>query len=383
MHSTLRTYKIITVILFGLLLLLPMLQLIFHIVPEKATESENRALNECPQLKFNQLDKFPTAFDNYISDHFPFRRNFLDIYFQYAILNHESPIPSVIIGKDNFLFSGKEELDLYKGTANYFSEEDMDIVIQELSEREQRLRKEGITFLVAIAPTSLEIHPEYLPKYIQRAQHTATEIFLKKLQKQAPNVSCLYLRETLQRHKDSTLLYLKNDNHWNSLGAYYGANDILNKLSEKHPELPQCIEKQFKIEPYTSEEGNLAGWLSVGGHPQKTWKSTNYHVSFFDTSHVTITENTEQDYPPTPGFAYPWEYEKEFQTNREEAPKIVVIRDSYSSALIPYLAPYFRHSLFIFDAWQYGENWNIIQNEQPDIVMLVIYEPHIRNIARR
>ena len=78
----------------------------------------------------------------------------------------------------------------------------------------------------------------------------------------------------------------------------------------------------------------------------------------------------------------PYEYEKQFRTNRTDQPKILFVRDSYCNNIIPFVTPYFRESLFIFDAWQYGANWDIIRQEKPDIVVLMIYEPHIRNIFK-
>jgi hypothetical protein len=58
----------------------------------------------------------------------------------------------------------------------------------------------------------------------------------------------------------------------------------------------------------------------------------------------------------------------------------VVIRDSFGGYLIPYLSSWFRESVFLFDNWEYRANDTIIQQEKPDIVLLMVYEPHLRKI---
>lgn len=373
-----KTYQILTIALFGSLLLFLMLQFFFHFIPEKSVDGENRTLAECPTLEWSKLNAFPAQYDRYLNDNFPFRSHFLDVYFTYSIFNHQSPIPSVILGKDNFLFSSKEELDLYTGKLD-FTEKQMDWVVDELVSRWEMLQQKGIRLYVVLAPTALEIYPEYLPQYIQRADVTVTETFCQKMAQQAPQIPFLYLKQTLLQHKDGPLMYCKNDNHWNPIGSEFGAEAIFAMMAKDFPQLPTSIQQDFVLTPFIRHSGNLGLWLSSGKYAKDFQDDQDYHVRYRNAEQFALTEDTIQDYEPTPGFPYPYEYEKQFVTNRM-GPKLVTIRDSYCNALIPYLSPYFRESLFIFDAWQYGANWDIIQNEDPDIVLLIIYEPHIRNI---
>lgn len=111
-----KVYSILTVSVFGILLLLPLLQGLFHIFPEIEVKGENRALAEKPQLKVSTIQDFPNHFDLYFNDHFPLRSYCLNISFVSSLMNHQSPIPGVIIGKEDFLYCGKEEKDLYEGT---------------------------------------------------------------------------------------------------------------------------------------------------------------------------------------------------------------------------------------------------------------------------
>ena len=374
-------YIILTVILFVCMLAFPAVHLVCHRSQATDSQRENRTLAPFPALDVTRLDKFPSQFDYYFNDHFPLRDQFLDAYFLYALFNRQSPTPSVVLGNEEFLFSGKEEKELYEGKLD-FTEEQMAVVADELARRYDTLRKMGIHYYVFLAPTSYEIHPEYLPSYLQRAPETATEKFCRVMSEHAPEVPLTYLKGTLLRHKGDTLLYRKNDNHWNMIAAQFCAEKIMATLSKDYPMLPATICQDFNLTPYDQEGGNLYSWVSIRGNSPKYRIDREYYAAYTDTAGFCITEDLVQDFTPTEGFAYPDAYEKQFRTNRTDHPKILFIRDSYCNNIIPFVTPYFHESLFIFDAWQYGANFDIIRQVNPDIVVLIIYEPHIRNIFK-
>ena len=374
-------YIILTVILFVCMLAFPAFHLVCHRNQSTKSQRENRTLVAFPSPNPAQLDKFPAQFDLYFNDHFPFRDKFLDAYFLYSQYNHQSPTPAVIIGKDDFLFCGKEEKELYEGTL-VFTEEQMGLVADELARRFETLQKMGIRYYIFLAPTSYEIYSEYLPPCLQRTSETATEKFCRVMHERAPKIPLTYLKSTLLKHKGDTLLYRKNDNHWNSLGASYGAEKIMETLSKDFPLLPFSIKQDFILIPYIRSDGNLYSWISIRGNSPKYQKDWEYAVVYTDTVDFASVEDTVQDFIPTERFVYPHEYEKQFRTNRTNHPKILFIRDSYCNNIIPFVTPYFHESLFIFDAWKYGANYDIIRQVNPDIVVLMIYEPHIRNILK-
>lgn len=370
-------YIVITVILFELLLAVP--GILLFVLPDNQVNSENRTMAEMPKLKLTQLDKFPHKFDRYVNDHFPFRSTFLHFTFLYSIKNNISPTPNVVIGKDDFLFCGAQERELYEGTID-FSEERMLEIVQELADRQERLLRDSIRFYVVIAPTTYEIYPEYLPDYMLRTEETATDRLCRMMAEKAPQVTCLYLKDKMLKHKKEGRLYLKNDNHWNYLGAEYAAEDILNLMAGDFPQLPTKIRQKFTLEPYIRHEGNLHNMLAVNMTLKQFAQDTQYHVHYVDSALYDVHEDFNRKYEPIPGFPYPWDYERRFTTNRSQQPKIVVIRDSFGGYLIPYLSPWFRESVFLFDNWEYRANDTIIQQEKPDIVLLMVYESHLRKI---
>ena len=86
-------------------------------------------------------------------------------------------------------------------------------------------------------------------------------------------------------------------------------------------------------------------------------------------------------FPPPENFAYAWNYERRYVDEENKSKlKILVIRDSFGAALIPFLKESFSESVFIFDAWQYGLNKPIIEKIKPDIVLFLTYESHLESI---
>ena len=200
MKESHRPYDIISVIVIIGMLLLPSLLMIWHPNTDKDASGENRELAERPTLAHTPLNQFPAKYDQYFNDHFPFRDHFINQYFSFRLSNGQSPNSAVIIGKDNFLFSGKREKELYEGALEE-PHQKMQAVVEELSKRHARLQQMGIQLYVVVAPTAFEVYPEYLPNNILRADSTATDLLCRKVKTQAPQIPFLYLKEYLTQHK--------------------------------------------------------------------------------------------------------------------------------------------------------------------------------------
>jgi hypothetical protein len=81
--------------------------------------------------------------------------------------------------------------------------------------------------------------------------------------------------------------------------------------------------------------------------------------------------------------AYIGYYEVVKSTGDSTLANMVIIRDSYTNALMPYLDESFNTNTYIFDAWRYGRNEAIIDDVKPGIVMLIIFEPHISHLIHK
>ena len=373
MKKSIFIYQLTTVIIFLGLIVLPLFQDITHVFTLEKLESENRATAKFPPFVLKRLDPFPAQFTAFYNDNFPFRALFFK--FDYRILFKKSPIKQVVIGKNRWLFSGTKASDIYQGL-NSFSEKEMKIIIRNLEKRKDKYEEMDIKFYIAIAPTTFEIYPEHLPHYFVRTKKTTTDKFCELLQN--TNIPFIHLKEELIKNKIAGQLYRHNDNHWNELGAYFAYKSIVDLIKKDFPQIPAYELTDFELTPVYTKTGNLVNMLN-DNFKSLFDEDIKYEVKLNDSSKQWY-EVKKAGYPCPEGFAYPWEYERDGETPFKELPNIVIIRDSYFNAMLPFFFNSFSRSVAIFDAWKYQENMDIVLQEKPKIVLIVIYEPQISNL---
>jgi len=362
--------QLVTIVLFLGLLGLPLFQDITHVFTLEELKGENRAMAKKPKIDVMRLDPFPSQFTAFYNDHFPFRAFFFE--FDYRIFIKKSPLKQVIIGKNNWLFAGGKELNIYQGTTSC-SKEKVKLVAQMLEERRKKYEDLGIKFYIAIAPSAYEIYPENLPLHILRVHKTLTDNFCEELQN--TNIPFIYLKEELLKNKTAGQLYFRYDNHWNELGAYFGYNATVNLIKKDFPEIPVYALNDFKLTPEYDKTGNIINML--GDNYKAIFdEDVRYKVTLRDSSKDWYFVE-KAGYPVPDKFPYPGNYEMVTETASKELPSILILRDSYFNAVRLFSSCSFSRSVIIFDDWKYREKMDIVLNEKPQIVLLFIYEAQI------
>jgi len=374
MKKSTYIYQLIAVIVFLVLIGLPLFQDVTHIFTLKKIEGENKAAAEMPKMDINRLDKFPPQFTSFYNENFPFRALFFQI--DYRILLKKSPIKEVIFGRDNWLFLAKNG-KVYQGLVP-FTEEQIQFAVQNLVKRKKNYDSMGIKFYAVVAPTTYEIYPEYLPRHIFRAKKTRTDRFCESMQQ--TDIPFIYLKETLLKNKTAGQLYRKNDHHWNALGAYFAYKAIIDRIKQDFPEIPTYELTDFELTPVSIATGNLVSMLN-DNFKVLFDEDVKYEVELKDST-KSWYQVKKVGYPCVKNFAYPWEYERVGETPFKDLPNIVVVRDSYFSAMIPFFFNSFSRSVAIFDAWRYRENMDIVSNENPKIVLLILTEANISSLFK-
>ena len=100
---------------------------------------------------------------------------------------------------------------------------------------------------------------------------------------------------------------------------------------------------------------------------------------------IEYSIDTNQKYPCIDGFPYCFEYEMHNHSKNPSdstKPKLLIISDSFGGAFYPIASEYFRETTKIFDSWQYKLNEPIVENEKPDVMILIMLESNIRNLLR-
>jgi len=368
-------YRIyIIIVVFIVIISFPLLNKNFKIVKD-IDNTENRKMTSMPVFNINLLDPFPTEYEKYYDDNFPLR--FLMIKY-FNILNMEvfkkSPLPDkVIVGKDDWLFIAGNEIDAYTGKNN-FKQEELDAFKQELNYRKKYLDKIGCKFYFLIAPAKANIYPEKLPNTIFRYINQSWGKQLIEYLNKNCEVKPIDVYNILLSHKKNDLLYRKLDNHWNKLCAFYSTNEILNQINKDfHDVTPQSI-NDYEIIRTEISSGNIIGMLSNVG------KYKDYYYQLNPKKGFQAKIVPPVGYPVLPYFPYKSEYEVDYEVKDSNKPRILIISDSFGDNILPFISEEFSRTVRIFDSWEYKLNEEIVANEKPNVMLLVILEPNLKHL---
>ncbi len=252
----------IGVIAFFLALCLPMLQMLFPFVTEYK-DTENRDLADAPSLALTDLSSLIPSTESYLGDRFGLRTTLIrwNSILRVGFLG-VSPIPSVVVGKDGWLFYRSEvladgqSLNDYQGTIP-LSETELGRLWKRITDNERVLSQMGIPYMVVIAPNKHTLYGDYLPDRIRPFRGpTRLEQFSDYVGRQPMGERLvLDLRQPLLRAKEEHPIYWKTDSHWNSYGAYIGYREIMKRLSVRNPELAPLPLVENRVTVTTSPKG--------------------------------------------------------------------------------------------------------------------------------
>ena len=366
--------KILHLVLFTVFILAPVL--LFLLVRDYVdTENyEQRTLAAFPYSEESEADGVATTyetaaseFESWFEDHLPFRNQLLTLYglFEYEVLK-TSTSDSVIVGKDGWLFykgaqvADENPIGDYMGT-NLLTEEELETIAANFTAARDELAAMGSEFYVYIVPNKERVYSEYMPDmYGEISDYSSMQQVVDYLTENTDlNVICCY--EDLMEYKEAnpdTPIYFKYDTHWNMLGAYVAAEELVTSMGFGFTGLEWLEVKTIDYADY-----DLARLL----HLQKILTDDEYYVLTGYTPHV-MTMETED------GYTY------YYDTTDGTAPgqKLLVIGDSFSTHLTPYVACHFLKSTSTF---YYSYTYDMLLEEQPTVVVYEAVERYIRNMV--
>ncbi|MNZ77556.1 hypothetical protein D3C78_961030 [compost metagenome] len=334
------------------------------IVNEKQATVENRTLAANPFLHLKKLsfEEFTGQFENFINDNFAFRNQLIrwnnNIKVKWLGM---SSVEQVIIGKDGWLFyNNNGAIEDYQGLKT-FSDEELQTIEENLQERKRWLAAQGIEYYVVVAPDKNTIYSEYLPDYIRKKNNVTRLDQLITYLGSNSDMEIIDLRSTLLEHKSEGQLYRKNDTHWNALGAFYGYEKLIAKVSEDLPNIKPLSIHDFKVNEVTSS-GDLSEMLLIDGG----FMENNLRLDPISSSKVEDYTTQKESYPNSPNTII-----TTAPGLPDDAYKLLMFRDSFTVDMIPYLSQHFKRSVYI---WNHNFDASIIKEENPDIVIHALVE---------
>lgn len=348
------------IFLFVLIFILP--SLVFGVFNDKIpfVNYEQRELAQKPDLTVAAIAEYPSDFENYYNDNLPFRTQLIETntYLNYRIFR-KSPVDQVIIGKDGWLFydsavknDGDTMADYYG--KNFYSEANLKQLAAHLVSVRDKLAKKGKEFVIFITQNKVSVYgQEFLPDSYERGSGKTRADQVVEYLKHNTDLRVVYSKDAIIPAKEKYPqydFYYKYDTHWNSLGAYMGASLLLNELGINTPDISTLsVEKQVAK---SCDLANMMGMTAILGSGE------NYVVKGLPISdeEVTVTQT-------------------EFISKRNiKGKKLFLIRDSYTTALAPYLYPHFSQCYMPHISAYSPE---MIEKQNPDIVVYETVERYI------
>lgn len=316
---------------FLIALWLPVLQMTFPFFAEYE-DTENRELAEAPSLAFADLPSLVANTESYLGDRFGLRTTLIrwNSILRVGLLG-VSPIPSVVIGKDGWLFYRSEvladghSLNDYRGTIP-LPETELAKLWDRILDNHRVFSQMGLPYLVVIAPNKHTIYSEYLPDQMRPFRRpTRLEQFAAFLSRQPlAEKLVLDLRQPLFKAKEQHPVYWKTDSHWNSFGAYVGYREIMKRLSAHAPGLSPLPVQEDRVTLADSRKGGdlsqmllmqdllpepLDTRLEIGPNPHSTSgkKLLLRHDSFGDALYPFLNAHFETLTNIAPFAPFPFE----------------------------------------------------------------------------
>jgi alginate O-acetyltransferase complex protein AlgJ len=326
-------------------------------VDRDIAEGENRELAHFPAAPhdWQALRAFPDGFTRYFEDHFAFRARFVrwQAALRYQLLD-VSPTPAVVKGRDGWLFYADDDALADYTTERPLTQAELEQWRLALEHTRQRLAVVGVTFVFVTAPAKHAIYPEFMPPGIRRLREESRSDQLAAYLAAHSTVIAVDLRPVLLQHKHDERLYQRTDTHWNDRGAFVAYQQIIRALQPVYPELHPASRSEFEAREVRTRGLDLAGMMGL--------TSTLHEDDLILTSRHRRARTIEPLHPDPHGI------EGRLVTEIPGAalPRLLVFRDSFGSALIPFLSEHFSRAVYL---WQNYLDFDVIAKERPDIVI--------------
>jgi hypothetical protein len=344
------------VVAFVAALVTPGLVMLTGIDPERPS-SENRALAPAPALPSSWRDarRFTAAAARYFEDHFGLRGRLVRWQALLRLrLLRTSASPDVIVGRDGWLFYAGDGSAEDMASAVPFMRDELEAWRITLEHTQQWMEAHGIVYLFVLAPDKHAVYPELLPRSVHRVgAETRTDTLVRYLRDHS-TVPVLDLRDALMAAKARERIFHRTDTHWNDRGAFAAAEVLTARLSLRSD--PQARDRDaYAAEAVTIPGLDLADMLGLSAAMTETDLRLLPHA------------------PPRARVVEPRHPDARFMdarivTEQDAAglPRAVVFRDSFGSAMIPFLSERFSRALYL---WQYNVDPMVVLAERPQIVI--------------
>jgi len=363
------------------------LSIIMFVTPDKTfSEQENRPLQQFPALTSKTEGKFLDRLVSgdfsvemvaYLSDQFPFRDTFVGLKGMSEIGMLKGENNGVILGKSDYLITKDPVTKDFNDTREQLMKN-----IDEIALFAAAMNEMKVPVTLAAAGRSTDVLDTYMPANYQNSYSGSLWSSFVGLADNAANVKRLDLLSPLKQlieRQDRGQLYYRTDHHWTTLGAYYAYVEIIKSFKEDHLEA-------VKLSEFTREKVSTEFYGTTWSKAGMKWVRPDT-IEFFrydgDEDFITAIADTGKQFNGFYDRSYLEKKDKYSsfisgnnsrvdvtKPNEPGRPRMLVIKDSFAHAAVPFLAYHF--DLVILDLRYYmGSVAKLVFEENIDRVLFL------------
>nr|WP_249435925.1 DHHW family protein [Paenibacillus sp. Marseille-Q4541] len=303
------------------------------------SEFENRVLATFPTFSWDKVwsGRYADQLDDYLVDQFVNRDNWVGLKSDMERFSGKAENNNVFFGNSDYLF----ERFTYNG-------EQLEKNIQQIARFAKRHQNTMDSFSLLLVPNSQTLNGEYLPSYAASTDEPQSPLMDRIFSELSEVISPVDIRNVLNQKKTAEQIYYRTDHHWTTHGAYYGYKTFAESIGL--PPIPE--EKLKKNEISDSFYGTFytkANQRSITPDALELLETPlpEYEVciqgqekcerSFYDMNALNERDKYKVFFGgnfPLVTITVPYEDERKDRS-------IVVFKDSYANAMVPFLAQHY------------------------------------------
>jgi len=333
--------------------------------------AENRTMAPFPARpsSWRSLSTFGADLSRWFDDHFAFRSTLVRWHGRARLFwLGASPSTSVIVGRDGWLFYGDDAGAEDYVSATPFTSRELDDWRRTLVHAQDTLASRDAAFVFTVAPDKHAVYPEYMPASLRQAgPATRTQQLFEYLSAKS-DVAAVDLRPVLLEAKTRERVYHLTDTHWNDRGAFAAYQRLIEEVRRQLPTVPPAWTRADFTDRTRVVDGlDLAGMIGL----TRVLDETTLEL---------VPRRPRAAHVVEPPGAPPTAEEGRLVTEipGSTLPRAVVVRDSFASALVPFLSEHFSRVVYL---WQNYVDAGVIDEERPQVVIQEIVGRHLMSVA--
>lgn len=338
-------------IIFGIFVFAPF---VLNFFVSNTSYIDNRAPKKRPE-KVNLA--FPKNYNAYYNDSFAFRKELVELYHRLRERLHIANGGMVFHGLDGWLMfdsekrsSSDDNIADFIGRRDY-SEEQLAAALKDLSALNAYAKKRGIEYSLFVAPNKENVHSEFMPAAYLKARASETSRMDRALRfiNKNSDVKIHNLKPLLLAKKGQVPypLYFKTDTHWNEMGAYVGLEQMARAFNIKIPPFEEVV-----FTPREQPFGDLGKMILLTG------TDYGYDYEFLPEITSSCIHNADKPDPENSSCA----------STNENAPRALILRDSFGMAILPRLPKMFSETIMLRNP-KASAVLQAINDFKPDIIV--------------